>query len=208
MKKRIVCFGDSNTWGYNAETGSRFEENRWPVLLQSQLGSDFDVIEEGLCGRTTVFDDPLFEGLNGLSYLYPCLMSHSPLYALVIMLGTNDCKQRFSATARNIADGLKRLVIKAKQTLAWQNDVRILIIAPAPILKQCETSIVANQMGVCSDKSYLLADEMELVAKEYGCYFYDAGDVVTMNTIDFMHLTEESHQRLAEKVADFIEKMQ
>lgn len=74
MKKRILCYGDSNTWGYDAFTDGRFpDEVRWTGQLASFLGQEYTVIEEGLCGRTTVFEDPLNEGMSGLSYLYPCI---------------------------------------------------------------------------------------------------------------------------------------
>ena len=111
MKKRVLCYGDSNTWGFNAMNenvyGQRFpEEVRWTGRLQTLLGENWTVIEEGLCGRTTVFEDPLREGLNGLQYLGPCLATHNPIDYLILMLGTNDCKARFSALPKNIADGL------------------------------------------------------------------------------------------------------
>lgn len=109
------------------------------------LGEEYTVIEEGLCGRTAVFDDPLNEGMNGLAYLNPCLMSHSPIDYLIIMLGTNDCKERFSATPKNIADGMKRLIMKAKHTDAWRENQQILLLAPGPIEKACETSPVAGR---------------------------------------------------------------
>lgn len=180
MKKRIVCYGDSNTWGYDAITDGRFpDEVRWTGKLQEKLGAEYTVIEEGLCGRTAVFEDPLNEGLNGLPYLYPCLMSHGPIDYLVIMLGTNDCKERFSATPKNIADGIKRLVIKAKHTEdAWRDTPKILVVAPAPIEKECEQSHVAGEMGICADKSKELAAEYEICAKQYGCDFLDAGPFV------------------------------
>ena len=74
MKKHIVCFGDSNTHGYCAMNDGRFDENeRWTCFLQKNLGEDYLVLEEGLSGRTTCFNDPLFEGLSGLDYIYPCL---------------------------------------------------------------------------------------------------------------------------------------
>ena len=102
--------GDSNTWGYDAETNGRFPDDvRWTGRLSERLGDSYTVIEEGLSGRTTVFEDPLNEGMSALQYLYPCLMSHAPLDYMIVMLGTNDCKERFSATAKNIADGMKRL---------------------------------------------------------------------------------------------------
>lgn len=207
MKKRIVCFGDSNTWGYDAVTGGRFpDEVRWTGVLQEILGAGYDVIEEGLCGRTTVFEDPLNEGLSGLEYLLPCLMSHSPAAYLVIMLGTNDCKERFSATPKNIADGMKRLIVKARHTEAWSDESRILVVAPGPIEKECEQSPVAGEMGICSEKSERLAEEYRVCAEEHGCEFLDAGPVVRMNRIDYMHLDAESHKRLASEIAAVIRR--
>ena len=106
MKKHILCFGDSNTHGFCADPadcadgGNRFNESeRWTCLLQKQLGDGYLVIEEGLGGRTTCFPDPLQEGACGLDYLVPCLGSHEPVDLLIVMLGTNDTKDRFAASA-------------------------------------------------------------------------------------------------------------
>ena len=98
MKRHIVCLGDSNTHGYCADPADcadgslrRFNESeRWTCRLQAALGEDFLVLEEGLPGRTTVFDDPVEESLSALPYLYPCLMSHAPVSLLVVMLGLGD----------------------------------------------------------------------------------------------------------------------
>ena len=107
MKKHILCFGDSNTHGYCADPAdcadsalARFnEDERWTRLLQKQLGEEYLVIEEGLSGRTTSFDDPVYEHLSGMDYIYPCLKSHEPISLLMIMLGTNDTKERIGANA-------------------------------------------------------------------------------------------------------------
>lgn len=207
MKKRIVCFGDSNTWGYDAVTRERFaEEKRWTGLLQKELGEGYQIVEEGLCGRTSVFEDPLNEGMSGLAYLYPCLMSHAPVDLLILMLGTNDCKQRFGLTAKNISDGMKRLVEKAKSIGAWRDQPQILIVAPGPIRKECEASEAGAEMGICSVKSYELAGYYEKLAQEQGCGFLDAGGIVTMNTIDYMHLDESSHAKLAARLAEIIQR--
>ena len=207
MKKRILCFGDSNTWGYDAESDGRFdEETRWTALLQKNLGDDYTVIEEGLCGRTAVFDDPLNEGMNGLRYVYPCMMSHNPIDFMIIMLGTNDSKERFSATPRNIADGMKRLIIKAKEIPAWRSAPHILLVCPAPIGKGCESSPVAGEMGRCAEKSEALAQEYRLCAEQNGVLFWDSAEVVTMNTIDFMHLDRESHRRFADRMAELVKE--
>ena len=141
MKKHIVCFGDSNTHGYCADPadcadgGDRFnEDERWTCLLQKQLGEDCLVLEEGLSGRTTVFPDPLHESMAGLDVIYSTLMSHEPVDLLVIMLGTNDTKERLGANAACIAIGMERLVLKAKSVPAWRNGKpNILIVCPPHI---------------------------------------------------------------------------
>jgi lysophospholipase L1-like esterase len=88
----VVCFGDSNTWGYvPGGDGERHpREVRWPVLLQAALGNEWEVIAEGLSGRTATIDRPDSDGRNGLPYLLPCLLSHAPVDLVVIFLGTND----------------------------------------------------------------------------------------------------------------------
>ena len=66
----ILCFGDSNTYGYKPDGTGRFDtDTRWTSLLQKKLGADHRVIEEGLCGRTTVFQDDLREGRRGLDLI-------------------------------------------------------------------------------------------------------------------------------------------
>ena len=178
MKKHIVCYGDSNTHGYCAVTGGRFdEEERWTCLLKKYLGDDFLVLEEGLSGRTTCFEDPVHEGLSGLNHLHPCLMTHEPVDLLIIMLGTNDTKERFGVAPASIALGLKRLIAKAKS------------------------------MGRgCAEKSEGLAKEYEAIAQSTGCHYLDANALLTAgpNDIDFMHLTEEGHGQLAAGLASFL----
>ena len=141
MKKHIVCFGDSNTHGYCADPsdcadgGNRFnEEERWTCLLQKALGEDYLVLEEGLGGRTTVFADPLHEGMDAVSVAYPLLMSHEPIDLLIIMLGTNDTKERFCANAAAIAAGMERLIKKCKDTECWgTHGPNILVVCPPPL---------------------------------------------------------------------------
>lgn len=210
MKKTIVCFGDSNTHGYDSATGGRFDESsRYPCLLEKFLGSGYLVREEGLSGRTTVFDDPLFEGLNGLSFIYPCLMTHEPVDLLIIMLGTNDTKERFRCNAENIAKGLERLTKKAlSATESFRGGkAKILLIAPPPIGQGYEATFVANEMGNdCAEKSRELAFYYEQTAELTGCYFLDAGKIpgIKMHPNDYMHLEKDSHRLLAEKLAEII----
>ncbi len=212
MKKHIVCFGDSNTHGYKAADNGRYnEDERWTCLLQKKLGKSFLVLEEGLSGRTTCFDDPIQEGLSGLDYLYPCLMSHEPVDLLMIMLGTNDTKERFSVSPACIGLGLKRLIERAKAaTNAWADGKpHILVIVPKAIDKRYEDTPVALTMGWgCAEKSEGLAEEYKKIADLTGCAFFDANTVVSENNgFDYMHLTEEGHVQLSDALAELVPEL-
>lgn len=217
MKKHILCFGDSNTHGYCADPGDcedggiRFTENqRWTRLLQNALDEDYLVIEEGLSGRTTCFDDPLHEGLNALPYIYPCLKSHEVIDLLIIMLGTNDCKDRFYASAACIGLGMARLVNKAMSVDCWGGKApNILVIAPPPIGEGMLTSPVAQTMGqLCVEKSRQLGSSYREQCELLGVSFLDAGELgCAFNTVDFMHLTSRGHARLAEKLAEIVPQL-
>lgn len=209
IKKTIICFGDSNTHGYNSENNGRFtEDERWTCLLSKYIGDKYSLKEEGLSGRTTVFPDPLFEGLDGFSYISQCLMTHEPIDLLIIMLGTNDTKERFSATPRNIARGLERLTQKAIfTTQAWSNKPNILLIAPPPIEKGYENTDVYGDMGIgCAEKSQALATLYKEVAERNGCHFLDAASIEGMHMApyDYMHLSKKNHELLANKLSKLI----
>lgn len=211
MKRRIVCLGDSNTWGYDAETDSRFPEGiRWTSLLGEQLGDEFQVVEEGLSGRTSVVDDPLFEGLNAYSYIHPCLMSHSPLELVIIMLGTNDSKQRFNLTSYNIAQGIARLSHKARNTPAGVNGgfPKVLVIAPPPIGQEYFETEIGRPMGKdCHGKSVEFPKYLKELLKIQETEFLDINGLISMNKIDYMHLDAEGHKLLAKLVFDKIKSL-
>lgn len=213
MKKHIVCFGDSNTHGYCADPadcadgGDRFNESeRWTCLLQKALGEEYLVIEEGLSGRTTVFPDALHECMSGLDAIYSCLMSHEPVDLLIIMLGTNDTKERLGANAACIGIGMERLVMKAKTIPAWRGGKpSILVITPPHIgedLLKCKEGI---PMGVgCPEKSRELAPYYKELAERQGCAFLDAEGLAEFNKLDCMHLTRRGHRDLAAKLAQMV----
>ena len=213
MKKHIVCLGDSNTHGYCADPadcadgGARFNENeRWTCLLQKALGEEYLVLEEGLSGRTTVFSDPLHEAMPALDVAYPILMSHEPVDLLVIMLGTNDTKERFCVNPACIARGLERLVDKCKCIPCWGNHKpNILLIAPPHIGDKMEQSEVMPAMGLgCAAKSRELAKHYAVVAQNQGCAFLDAEGVAEFNEVDYMHLTRKGHAQLAAKLSEIV----
>ena len=136
--KTIICFGDSNTYGRDPVNKGRLDKKtRWPGVLQDTLGAEYDVIEEGLNGRTTVWDDPVRGGpkRNGSLYLLPCLESHAPINLLVMMLGTNDLKARFAVTPYDIGESMGALIEIAQNSQCGWNGNRpdILIMAPPPL---------------------------------------------------------------------------
>lgn len=212
MQKNILCFGDSNTHGYNSKTNGRFDVNeRWPKLLQKNLGDDYYVIEEGLCGRTTSFEDPVFEGLCGLHAIYPCMMTHEPLDLVIIMLGTNDTKDRFNANSFIIGKGLERLAQKAIDThAAWRGAPNVLLVAPPPIHPDYAKTAVAGEMGdKCVERSRGLAKEFKDVADRLHCHFLDAGSIpgIEMYPYDWMHLSLGSHKLLADELTNVIKEI-
>lgn len=216
MKKHIICFGDSNTHGYCADPadcadgGDRFnEEERWPCLLQKALGEEYHVLEEGLSGRTTVFPDPLHECMSGLDVIYSTLMSHEPVDLLIIMLGTNDTKERLGANAACIGIGMERLVMKAKSVPAWRNGKpNILLIAPPHIGEGLYLRPEGEAMGAgCPEKSRGVARHFAAVAERQGCAFLDAEGLAEFNRIDCMHLTRLGHRQLAERLSTLVPEL-
>ena len=216
MKKHVVCFGDSNTHGYCADPadcadgGNRFNEReRWPRVLETMLGEDYLILEEGLGGRTTVFTDPLHEGMSALDVAYPILMTHEPVDLLILMLGTNDTKERFGANAPCIALGMERLIQKIKTVPCWgDKQPNILIVCPPHIAPEFELNNVSPPMGRgCVEKSRELARWLEPVAKNNGCAFLDAEGIGEFNGVDYMHLTAKGHRALAETLARMVPEL-
>lgn len=210
-KKHIVCFGDSNTWGYDAVSGGRFDEDtRWTRLLQRHLGEEYLVSEEGVSGRTTVFDDPRFEGLCGRRALPVAMMTHCPVDCLVVMLGTNDCKALFSASVRHINDGLRRLLHAAiHQRDVWAEGARILVVAPMAMGKELYgVPEIFQEMGEGSvEKSRALPAAFQETARAFGCDYMDCNPYITPNTVDYMHFDARSHARFAEALAAKLKEM-
>lgn len=211
MKKHILCFGDSNTHGYCADPadcadgGARFnEDERWPCRLQSALGPDYLVIEEGLGGRTTVFPDPIHEGMDGITQIRPLLKSHEPIDLLIIMLGTNDTKERFCANAVCIGLGMERLLQKAVSVDCWGGKApNILVVAPPRI----QDGFHDEAMGPgCVEKSRGVAEQLRLVAERNHVHFLDA-EGCEFNQIDYMHLTRRGHAQLAERLAALVPEL-
>lgn len=203
--KTIVCYGDSNTWGWDPATESRFPRDvRWPGVLRAALGPDYEVIEEALNGRTTVWDDPIEEHKNGKTYLMPCLQSHKPIDLVILMLGTNDLKQRFSLSAFDIAAGAERLVriIQTSQAGPDEGAPQILLISPARV--HATRSDWGGMFEGAQAKSAELAAYFKRVSEEFGTAFLDAAPLIAPSPVDGLHLDAEGHRTLGEAVVQAV----
>jgi len=211
--KNILCYGDSNTHGTipidfdimeKAVVLSEYRlpyEKRWTGILQKELGPEYRVIEEGLNGRTTVWDDPV-EGLhkNGFKYLVPCLESHAPIDLVLLMLGTNDLKTRFSVSAYDISLSVGVLVntIQSSGFGPGGKAPQVLVMSPAPIGKLTHLGGLFSN-GV--EESYKLAGYYKKIAKLYGCHFIDVGKIIKASELDGIHFSENDIAKLGTELA-------
>jgi lysophospholipase L1-like esterase len=217
--KTILCYGDSNTHGTKAidfdlmdtdfiPSHYRYPEGkRWTKVLQRELGNDYEVIEEGLNGRTTVFNDPI-EGLykNGHAYLTPCLESHAPIDLVILMLGTNDLKTKFSVSAFDIAMGIGVLAdtINKSGTGIDGNKPEILILCPPPLGKLTFLEGLFGDEGL--KKSRELSKYYRKIAKLHGCHFMDIAGIIKPSDVDGVHYEPEGLERLGKEVAKMVVK--
>ncbi len=198
----IVAFGNSNTWGYDPATATRFPPDvRWTGVMQRELGPDHRVIEEGLNGRTTVFDDPIEPARRGADYLPPCLRSHAPLDLLIIALGCNDMKMRFSVSPSDIANGAELLIRLARAEAVGPGGMppRVLLVAPPPIGKLTN---FAEMFQGGMEKSRVLAQRYRDVAERQQVGFVDAGQLVACSDLDGIHFDAEAHSMLGQAMAE------
>ena len=208
MPKTILCYGDSNTYGYNPLTGLRYPKSiRWPGCMARLLGDDYEVIEEGCNGRTTVFDDPLEGWKNGMDYLRPCLNTHKPIDMILMMLGSNDLKEVFHAAPQEIAEGAEALVkVMQEFTEEKQGFVpKIVLICPPEIGPGIETSPFRYSFTESAiERSKALPEKYRKVAEKHGLIFVNAAEHIAPSEADSLHLMPEAHRALAEVLADVV----
>ena len=199
--KSVLCYGDSNTWGYSPTTRSRLPKNvRWTGILQTELGADFYIIEEGLNGRTTVWEDPVERVMSGKDYLLPCLKSHAPLDFVVIMLGINDLKKKYALSPRDIALGVRHLVsIVECSSLYGQNDKPRIIVLIPPSIKEIGEGASMFEGG--EENSKTLSNEFIKEFQHDDIHLIDASKFLTTSEIDGIHLDKDAHQLLGHEVA-------
>lgn len=210
--KTVMCFGDSNTYGAIptlARTGRhRFApDRRWPGVMRKGLGNGWDVIEEGHPGRTTVHEDPI-EGLHksGIKALPVLLETHMPLDAIVLALGTNDLKHRFSLTPNDVADSIEVLVRLIQRSEAGDGGAapKVLVVAPPPLL---EIDWFGQMFLGGAEKSKHLGKLFREAAKRAGVAFLDAGAIIESSTVDGIHFESDAHRVLGTEIAKAVQAL-
>ena len=198
--KSVLCFGDSNTYGLKPDGSGRFEKTeRWTGVLSDMLGhQDYEVIEEGLVGRTTVFEDSTRQGRNGSKLLPILLESHGPVDTVVVMLGTNDCKAVYNASPKLIARGAEILLRQIRDN---NSAAKILLLSPIHL---GDTIWKEEFDPEFDEKSVITSKELKAVfaklAEEFDCMFLAASDVAKPSETDQEHLDEKGHLALANAI--------
>jgi lysophospholipase L1-like esterase len=208
MPRTILCYGDSNTHGTMpmpdlGSMGRYDRQTRWPGQLAARL-PDWQVIEEGLPGRTTVHDDPI-EGAhrNGLAVLPAILESHRPIDVVILMLGTNDLKQRFSVNALDIALSLEKLVLAIRGSGCGPDGAApgVILVAPPPILEVQDLGVM---FAGGQAKSHDLGPRLAALARALEVSFVDAGSLIGVSEIDGIHYDEPAMAALAQAFAQAV----
>lgn len=187
MTRTVVCFGDSNTWGYiPGSDGERYARDvRWPGRLAGALVGEWEVVAEGLNGRTAAVESPVEEGRNGATYLLPCLRSHKPLDAVVVFLGTNDVNfLRDDLVARSVGRLVK--LVRASETGAAGAAPAVLVVCPPPF------------------EGHRLGPSYAEVCGELGCDLVDLDGVASYTAHDPEHLDGTGHAAVAAAVATWL----
>jgi lysophospholipase L1-like esterase len=196
--KRILCYGDSLTFGKIPGPTKRYSSHeRWTGLLQNLLGAQYEIIEEGLRGRTTDLNDPNSIGRNGLEYFQSSILSHLPLDLVIILLGTNDLKEKFNRNAHEIAS----VFIKYKEAISFaakyleEKEPEILLLSP-PLIDENHALAEWGFKGG-ETKSKELCNEYQKIATEIHAHFLDLSSVIKPSNLDGIHLDKGENKKLA-----------
>ncbi|MDO5399031.1 MAG: GDSL-type esterase/lipase family protein [bacterium] len=202
--KKILCFGDSNTWGHNPIDCSKLEMP-WPAVLRKLL-PDCEIIENGVCGRTTVFDDPTAAGKNGITAFRELIRNNERADLAVIMLGTNDTLNFYDCDASGSAEAVRSFVREWKEAF---NDSRVLVISPIEIKESALAHPIFGTLYNKSsiEKSKAFAEYYSKMAEEENVYFMDAAKAAEASDIDGIHMIPAEHEKLARAVYDKIKEI-
>lgn len=212
--RTVLCFGDSLTWGYDPRSGDKMLRyplaERWTQRLQADLGESYRVIDDGLSGRTTVFDDPVVGAVNGLVHLPTSLATHMPLDLVVIMLGTNDSKTFFAVNGDVIARCLGRLLdIVAKSGCGPGGEAPEMLVVVPPLMGDVSGTILEPLFDPIHSGSAIarLRESYPPIAAAFGAGCIDLNEVVGPGAVDGIHFDPGSLQPIASALAKRIREL-
>ncbi|RZQ51357.1 arylesterase [Pseudoalteromonas phenolica] len=202
--KTVLCFGDSNTWGYEPGTGLRYDEStRWTSLTPMLLENEVSFYEAGLSGRTTNSCDSERDFRRGTELLKLYLESCRPLSLVIINLGTNDLKKSLQLSVEEIQSGARLL---CKQALEFDyspyDKPQVMLVAPAPLVNSPDLDEEFEQLEL--ENSRKLATTYYQLCQELGIHFLNAGQVVKTSPLDGVHWDEAAHQDFARHLAEVV----
>lgn len=200
--KNILCFGDSNTWGYDPSTQTRFSKDiRWTGVLQQLLGSKYNIIEEGLNGRTTNVNEKQDHGLgyfrpfrSAMDLLSVLIETNSPLDLIIVMLGTNDLKTNFNQSSEMIAKNM-RLVCESIINNDYFQTKSIILVSPSHINEE-SPNLLDSFIGT-TQASQSFSNSYRKISDDLNLYFVDASESVKTNKIDGLHWDSKQHSDFA-----------
>lgn len=203
--KTILCYGDSNTWGNVPRTNNRYPKDiRWPGVLGKLLGEGYEVVSEGLCGRTFVANDPKKPHRTGITHLHALVESADPVDLIIVMLGTNDVKSTYNLSPEDIAGHLEQTIqLIRNEKLDLEKIPEILIICPPAVIMP-STNDLDERMVRGIELFKTLPGLYKAVAEKNHCGFINAQEHISSSRIDGYHLDPEAHAKLAEVVAGWI----
>ncbi len=201
--KKIICYGDSNTFGFNPENGTRYGlDYRWTSLLSGIVGEEYLVVEEGLNNRTGFFVNS--DGLrqSGEKYLPVCLQNHKNFDIFILALGTNDLQYQFRIDESKAIDGLKKLIAIIK---SFNSKSRIIVVPPVILDERVLNGRFSHQFNQDSiNASKWIQSVYEKVVKSENCELLDVNKVVSVSDVDGLHFDKQSHKVIAQVAAECI----
>lgn len=195
-KKKIICFGDSNTYGYDPRTCGRYDESyRWVDIL---CANGYDAVNEGQNARE------LPSRKSDYDFLTSIIREHFDADIFLIALGTNDVYYMFKSSAKAIADKLRKMFTEVVELSRFKEaGKRIYIIAPPidTVYEYYEEKSIDDIISVFK----ALPTEYKSVAEELGVGFIDASMWDIPQSFDGCHLSEEGHIKYAKCLMEFLE---
>lgn len=195
--KKILCFGDSNTFGYNPNNGSRYNENsRWTGILKNLCKNNYEIIEAGCNNRTAFSNNPDGIQFTGYKVLPEYLKKFYDI--IILAIGINDLQKFYNPTLEEFETGIENIIKKIREN---NPNCDIIILSPSYITENILNSnfrFMFNQTSI--EKSKQITSIYKKIANKYNCKFLDLNKIVTTSKIDGLHYEVEEHKKIAQSI--------